>query len=80
MFVRLPVLSSVTRFLSPRYRNGVNAKYPSCLCVCSARRKANPEKCSSFAVVLVNEESDRRPGGIATIVCPWKNVESSRLP
>lgn len=80
VFVRFPVFNSAPRLLSSRFRKGLNAKCPSCLCVCSVRRKANPEKCSSFVAVLVNVESDRRPGGIATIVCPWKNVESSRLP
>ena len=80
MIVRFPVLSSVPRLLSSRFRKGVNAKCPSCLRVCSVRRIANPEKRSSFVAVLVKVERDLRPGGIATIVCPWKNVESSRLP
>jgi hypothetical protein len=80
VIVRFPVLSPISRLLSSRFRNGVNAKCPSCLRVCSVRRIANLEKCSSFVAVLVKIERDLRPGGIATIVCPWKNVESSRLP
>lgn len=80
MFVRFPMFSSVPRLLNSRFRKVVNAKRPNCLCVCPVCRKANPEKCSSFVVVPVKFETDRRPGGIATIVCSWKNVESSRLP
>lgn len=81
VFVRFLVFNCVPGLLISRYRNDVeDAKCPSCLRVCSVRRKANPKKCFSFVVVLVNVEGDWRPGGIATIVCSWKNVESSSLP
>lgn len=82
VFVRFPVFNCVPDLLMSRCRNDVkDAKCPSCLCVCSVRRKANPKKCSSFVILLLaNVERDRGPGGIATIVCPWRNVESSSLP
>lgn len=81
VFVRFLVFNCVPGLLISRYRNDVeDAKCPSCLRVCPVCRKANPKKCFSFVVVLANVERDWRPGGIATIVCSGKNVESSSLP